>query len=704
MCRLCLSVWGDEMIVFSPVFESPFFEFAIAALVGAAAFALYRRRRHGLMRALFALVFALVLANPTLTIKDTKPIKSTVALLIDHSGSQQLSHRAQQSAALAEQIKTKINALDHFETRVIDITDHDDEGTRLFAPLRDALATLPPEQMGGAILITDGLVEDVPKQIKDLGFTAPVHALITGYTHERDRRLELLEAPPFGIVNRDVALRFKVTDKGFTDSVPVTIRQDGQQIATIRAKPDDPLSVPIHMAHAGPSVIEIEAEAAPDELTQVNNRVVTTIDGIRDRMTVLLVSGVPHQGERTWRNILKSDANVDLVHFTILRPPEKQDGTPVNELALIPFPTKELFETKINDFDLIILDRFADMALLPPTYFANMVRYVRKGGAILIAAGPEFAGAESPAETPLRDLLPAFPTGNIIESEFLPRLTQEGQRHPVTRDLPGGASDPPQWGEWLRQIETGNISGTRVMSGADNQPLLILRRDGEGRVALLLSDHVWLWARQFRGGGPHLEFLRHIAHWLMKEPALEEEALRAQSDKGRIVIEQQSMSDAPNKLTLTSPSGKNTSLTLTPEAPGLWTTRVTADELGLYKVTDGLRTAFANAGPANPREFQDVLSTKDRLLSLAERTGGSVRRVAENPGELNVPRIIARAEASRYAGDDFIALKDTKSETLLALSLYPLLQGGWGLLALGLLLIALWVSEGGGWRRMFRRS
>lgn len=702
MCRLCLSVWDDEMIVFSPHFSSPLFELSLATLFVAAAVALYQRRERGVMRACFALIFALVIANPTITIRETKPLKSTVALVIDRSGSQTLSERPSQTDRLVEEAKQKINALGSFDTRVIVITDRNDEGTRAFSPLRDALADVPPEQIGGAILITDGLVDDVPKDGKALGFNAPLHALITGHARERDRRVELLEAPPFGIVNRDVALRIKVSDQGFNDPVPVTINQDGKQIATIRAKPGDPLTIPILMNHAGPSVIEIEAEAAKDELTPINNRVVTTIEGIRDRMTVLLVSGIPHQGERTWRNILKSDANVDLVHFTILRPPEKQDGTPVNELALIPFPTKELFETKINEFDLIILDRFADMALLPPTYFANMVRYVRKGGAILIAAGPEFAGAESPAETPLRDLLPAFPTGNIIESEFLPRLTSDGQKHPVTRDLKGGASDPPQWGEWLRQIETGNISGTSVMSGAQDQPLLILRRDGEGRVALLLSDHVWLWARQFRSGGPHLDLLRHVAHWLMKEPALEEEALRARSDKGRLTIERQSMNEVIAPLTLISPSGKNKSITLSQKSPGLWQSTITADETGLYKVTDGTITAFASAGPSNPREFQDVLSTRDRLVTLSESTGGSARRIAENPGDMKVPNIIARGNTSRFAGDDFIALKDTKSETLLALSLYPLLQGLWGLLALGLILIALWISEAGGWRRLFR--
>ena len=121
-----------------------------------------------------------------------------------------------------------------------------------------------------------------------------------------------------------------------------------------------------------------------------------TIEGIREKLRVLLVSGEPHAGERTWRNLLKSDANVDLVHFTILRPPEKQDGTPINELSLIAFPTRELFQQKIKEFDLIIFDRYANQSVLPSTYFDNIVRYVREGGAVLVAAGPEFAGAGEP--------------------------------------------------------------------------------------------------------------------------------------------------------------------------------------------------------------------------------------------------------------------------------------------------------------------
>ena len=147
------------------------------------------------------------------------------------------------------------------------------------------------------------------------------------------------------------------------------------------------VSVNVPIPHAGPNIVEIEASPLDGELTAVNNRAVVSIDGVRDKLRVLLVSGEPHAGERTWRNLLKSDASVDLVHFTILRPPEKQDGTPINELSLIAFPTRELFQQKINEFQLIIFDRYARQGVLPIIYFDNIARYVRQGGAVLVAAG-----------------------------------------------------------------------------------------------------------------------------------------------------------------------------------------------------------------------------------------------------------------------------------------------------------------------------
>ena len=252
---------------------------------------------------------------------------------------------------------------------------------------------MPPDRVAGAIMITDGRVHDVPADAAALGFAAPLHALITGHKDEIDRRVVLTATPRFGIVGQSQTIGFRVEDQGAkAGTAEVIVRRDGEvlekrvvavarrhQASTCRSRMPGPTS-----SRSRPSPLD-------GELTQVNNRAVVSIDGVRDKLRVLLVSGEPHAGERTWRNLLKSDASVDLVHFTILRPPEKQDGTPINELSLIAFPTRELFQQKIAEFQLIIFDRYARQGVLPMIYFDNIARYVRDGGAVLIAAGPDYA-------------------------------------------------------------------------------------------------------------------------------------------------------------------------------------------------------------------------------------------------------------------------------------------------------------------------
>ena len=377
--------------------------------------------------------------------------------------------------------------------------------------------------------------------------------------------MALLAAPRFGIVGQSQTVTYQVEDQGAKErTASVTVRRDGDVVETRTVQVGTPQRVDIPIPHGGQNIVEIEAAPLPGELTTVNNRAVVTIDGVRDKLRVLLVSGEPHAGERTWRNLLKSDASVDLVHFTILRPPEKQDGTPINELSLIAFPTRELFQQKIGEFQLIIFDRYARQGVLPLIYFDNITRFVRDGGAVLVAAGPDYASQTSIWRTPLDAILPAEPTGNVTERGFHARLTELGKRHPVTRDLEGSDSNPPHWSQWFRLVDTRKPTGTAVMEGPDNKPLLVLGREGEGRVALLLSDHIWLWARGFEGGGPHLDLLRRLSHWLMKEPDLEEEALRLVVRGHELLIRRQTMADDVAAVTLTSPSGATSTLKLAP--------------------------------------------------------------------------------------------------------------------------------------------
>jgi hypothetical protein len=699
-----LSVYS---VVFSPLVPWLALEAMGVAALALVAFAIFRRRRGAAPRGLAFAVLLLALAGPSLTREDRRPLKDVVAVVVDRSDSQSIGDRwAQTDAALAE-VQRRLAALGNVETRVIDAgkDDSENQGTRLFTALQSGLADVPPERVGGAIMITDGVVHDIPANPAALGFKAPLHALITGHEGERDRRIELVEAPRFGIVGKDQTIVARVLDTADAgEPVALEVRRDGEKVATLNASVGQTIRVPIAIDHAGPNVVELEVAPIANELTTLNNKAVVTIDGVRDKLRVLLVSGEPHQGERMWRNLLKSDANVDLVHFTILRPPEKSvDGTPINELSLIAFPVADLFGRKIKDFDLIILDRYSSQSILPKIYFDNIVSYVRQGGAVLMAEGPDYATPEGLFFSPLGEIAPARPDGDVIEREFRASISPEGERHPVTRGLAGGETSPPAWGPWFRQIGAEPTGGVNVLNGADNRPLLVLSRVDKGRIALLLSDQLWLWARGFEGGGPHLDLLRRLAHWLMKEPELEEEALRASARGRALTIERQSLKGDVPEVTVTGPTGEAIKAQLKAAAPGLSRTTFEVERFGLYRVSDGERQALVNVGPANPIEFQEVVSTTEHLAPLAEATGGTVRRLAPHPGDaVAVPNIVAMHSGVSYGGSGYIGVKRTDSSVVVGVASTPLAVGFLGLAALlGALVLAWWRegSSGGRTRR-----
>jgi hypothetical protein len=654
------------------------------------------RSRGAAVRALALALIVLALANPSLTREDRDPLPSVAVIVVDKSPSQNFGDRARQTEQARAAITERLNHIPGLDVRVVEAgqSDGETDGTRLFTALGASLADVPPDRVAGVIMITDGRVHDVPTDASALGFAAPVHALITGNKKERDRRVALIAAPRFGIVGQPQTIRYAVEDQGASErTAEVTVRRDGEVVETRTVPVGAPQNVEIPIPHGGPNIVEIETSPLAGELTTVNNRAVVSIDGVRDKLRVLLVSGEPHAGERTWRNLLKSDASVDLVHFTILRPPEKQDGTPINELSLIAFPTRELFQQKIGEFQLIIFDRYARQGVLPIIYFDNITRYVREGGAVLVAAGPDYASSTSIWRTPLDAILPAEPSGNVTEQAFRPRLSDLGKRHPVTRDLAGSASDPPQWSHWFRIVDTRNDTGTPVLNGPDNKPLLVLSREGEGRVALLLSDHIWLWARGFEGGGPHLDLLRRLSHWLMKEPELEEEALRLVISGHNLTVRRQTMAEDVAEVTLTAPSGATRTLKLAPTEPGVWQTSVSANELGLWRATDGKLNALVNIGPVNPREFAEVTSTTEVLAPIATATGGDSRRLDDGNG-LDVPRILAVRSGDTYKGDDWIGLKMRDASVVRGIGVLPVFAGLLGLLLLLGSLAGTWAREG----------
>src|ERR1700691_1307020 len=576
-------------IAFTPLVPTLVLWLALAAIIVIAGLLLLGRSRGAAVRVAALALILLALANPSFTREDREPLSSVAAVGIDKSPSQSFGNRTRQTAQAQEALVDSLKKIPGLEVRVVEAgqADGETDGTKLFGALSSALSDVPVDRVAGAFLITDGRVHDIPANAAALGFQAPVHALITGRKNDLDRRIAISAAPRFGIVGQTQTITYRLDDQGVSgERAKIVVRRDGEVINERTVASGQTVNVEIEIKHAGPNIVEIEASPLENELTLVNNRAVVAIDGVRDKLRVLLVSGEPHSGERTWRNLLKSDASVDLVHFTILRPPEKQDGTPINELSLIAFPTRELFQQKINEFQLIIFDRYARQGVLPIAYFDNIARYVRAGGAVLVSAGPDYASPTSTGRPRRVAVLRAEPVG-VTEKPFYAHLSDAGKRHPVTRGLEGSASEPPHWSRFFRTVDTRNATPAPVMTGAAGKPLLLLSRYCDGLVSLLLSDHIWLWSRGYEGGGPHLDLLRRMTHWLMKQPDLDEEALHLQVRGHDLVVQRQTMADSVAPVTVTSPSGATHELTLSAGEPGTWTATLPANERGLGQGTPG---------------------------------------------------------------------------------------------------------------------
>jgi hypothetical protein len=263
----------------------------------------------------------------------------------------------------------------------------------------------------------------------------------------------------------------------------------------------------------------------------------------------------------------------------------------------------------------------------------------------------------------------------------------------VTRGLVGSDTSPPHWSRWFRLVNAKRSTGSALMQGPDGKPLLVLSREGKGRVALLLSDHIWLWARGYESGGPHLDLLRRLSHWLMKQPELEEEALRLVAHGRDLTVERQTMADSVSEVTLTSPGGTSRTLILQTAEPGLWKATVRANELGLWRASDGKLTALANVGPANPREFTEVTSTTEVLTPILNATGGDAVRI-EDGSSVHLPRVVAVRSGDTYHGDDWLGLRIRESSVVRGIGVLPIFAGMIGLLLLVGSLAATWAKEG----------
>jgi len=643
-----------------------------------------------LWRGLGLAALGVTLANPSLVEEERDPLADVAILVTDTSSSMDIGGRAEAADAMAEAMRRQAEndpLLDLVEVEAGEGAD----GTEVFAAVSSALASIPQDRLAGIVVTTDGQIHDAPTSADALNIGAPLHQVMPGDTDAGDRRLIIEESPRYGIVGQGASFTIRVEDTAVTGNAQVAFRFEGGEPQIHRIPIGRSIRIDVPIEQRGQNVVEIEVEAGPQELSLINNRAAVSVNGVRDRLRVLLVTGEPHNGARAWRDLLKSDPSVDLVHFTILRPPDRRDSTPTDELALIAFPVQELFYERLEEFDLVIFDRYRRRNIMQG-YFGNVARYVENGGALLVTTGPPFAGPPSLFRSQLSSVLPVRPSGTLSEEAFTPQMSDLGLRHPVTAGLEGGGVDP-EWGRWMRNIEGIALGGQVLLESEDGDPLLVLQHSQQGRTAMVMSDQTWLWSRGFEGGGPYGEMFRRVAHWLMREPELDEERLTAVALDGELLIDRVTLADTAPPLQVTWPDGRQEVASMSEDESGRFSARLPAEGTGLVRLRSGPLTTVAALGPLNPLEFADLRPTEDILDPFINASGGGVYAIGEGDNT-RLPGIRRTRANADHSGRSWMGLKSNERYVVRATTRTPLLPGLLIVLILTGLLGLGWWREG----------
>lgn len=655
----------------------------LAALIFIASIAAGAGRLRSQFTRLTAGLFLLIgVLNPQSVEEDRESLPDTVIVIEDRSDSMKFGGRDEALAKMTAELKSQFREDGNLDIITISVPQNN-EGTLLASALTDALAGAPSGRLAGVVALSDGRAHDVSEAVADyLPDNVPFHSLIIGEAEARDRRILATKAPKFGVVGEQAEYELLVEDPGFDgERARIELKLNGDVKARFPITIGRPLSIPLEIERRGSNTVELTVEGVDGELTLNNNLFVSEIQGVRDRLRVLLITGEPHNGGRAWRNLLKSDPALDLVQFTILTSRSKYTNAGERELSLIQFPTRQLFEERLDEFDLIIFDQYERRSLsrregrsrptIPPQYFQNIAHYVEDGGALLLATGPAFSTQASLYRTPLVSVLPARPTGDILTGAFRPELNAKGQRHPITSDFQG--NEDQAWGSWYRVIDNDPIGGDVLMDGPEGVPLFVIDKVRDGRVAMLMSDQAWLWAKGHNGGGPYREMFRRTAHWLMGEPELDAETLTGVRDGDNLVITRRSLEDVNDPVVVIAPDGSSRRVTLDRVSDGLYRAALPLAGQGAYRLSNGDISAITAVGALNPKEYKNLLPTKDILAPLSNATNGIIKSVGLDVSAL--PDIRRPKAGRQSSGKNWMGLIAHEAYTVTQSRRTPLAPG-----------------------------
>jgi len=633
------------------------------------------------IRGFFFILFAILFLNPVTISEVRKPLPGKLLVVFDQSPSNKIADREEVSNKVFSDIKSSFKDIKLIRVNAgRDFTSKKNQNTSLFTALEHRLRTIPQKDILGTVIITDGQIGDVPDNVKTLKNIAPINVILTGRKNEFDYEVKITQAPSYSLLNKSFDIKIKLNVKGgyIKKTKKLHIFKNGKEIALYNIKPNIENKYSFKVSQSGKNIFEFSIDKEKGELTAINNKAIAVVNGVRDRLKVLLISGVPHMGERSWRNLLKSDPAIDLVHFTILRSPMSFNPVPANEMSLIMFPVKELFENKINDFDLIIFDKYMHYNLLQQRYFDNISNFVKNGGALFMAMGSD--GSEQKIfNTELGEILPVALKNNkspVLLRSYIPQLTKEGKQSPVTADIYINYKKP---GKWFSQTEVFKTHGEVLINGVDNNPLLVLDKVGKGRVAVLTSDNIWLWAKGIGRAGPYKELLRNVSHWLMKEPELEKGYIKTKVKDNIITVLKREYSQTDNNLEMITPSGSVKNLNFKDNKDGWLSSKIIAREQGTYRFINGNNKAFAIIGNGGGVELSNIYSTDKKLKKIVRKTKGN----------------LIWANSKKHITANNIKLKRSKAYNIVSLDSRNLIPSGLALFFILIGFFYVWRKESG---------
>lgn len=667
-------------IELAPLLSTPWAWIVLSSAL-ALALVMVALRIGSIWRVVAVCAIALLILNPVRVTQTRKAEPNIALVVVDDSPSQLLGNRKAQTDEALKALETKAAAIPNLKLHVVRLSDTvrpPVKETTLWSVMAQQLTSIPAHRLAGVLLLTEGQVHDIPSSESDAERDAirqtlhqrPLHVLLSGSPDEYDRWLELGDTPRFGTVDSNLPLQVTAHSNRSGDGpFTLTVHHTDGTRESFPIAAGESRAIPFTLKHTGDNMVLLELSGSEEELSTANNRQVVRIHGTRNALRVLLITGKVYPGQRVWRNFLKADPSIDLVHFNILRNVQDEDGVPVSEMSLIPFPVDELFGEKIERFDLIVIDQFTGGGLIPRPYLNSIAQFVNNGGALLFVPDPEKAFAGDLMGSDVRGLLPLNWEKEPREQTFTPALSEAGRKHPVTAAL--GLENPKRKaGNWYRFLQAGQPEDTAfsLLQTPGAEPLLVLNKHGKGRVALLLTDQLWLWARGHDGGGPFQMLVRNMIHWLLGEPDLEDTALSARIDNRTLHIHYRSVRGSVVTLTVRSPSGAERQVMVTLNQNGEGSETVPAEEAGIYTVSDSDgRQAYAIAGEATSREWQRITQDATTLQPVADLARGGVYPLTQDTPNLGM--IDAGADA---AGNHWTGLVDNRAFSVTGTERTPL--------------------------------